>query len=56
MPANAVEGYERERQDESKEYAQPELNPAIGLSLLGCINKRDAIIAHWTARQGLADC
>jgi hypothetical protein len=47
-----VRGYEGERQHESKEYAQPELNPAIRLSLLGCINKRGAIIAYWPARLG----
>jgi hypothetical protein len=33
MPDNVVKGYEGERQDESKEYAQPELNPVIGPSL-----------------------
>jgi len=45
VPQNVVENYQGERQHEGNECAQPELNPAIRLSLLG-------YIAHWPARLG----
>jgi len=38
VPHNVVESYHGERQDEGNERAQPELNQAIRVSVLGCIN------------------
>jgi hypothetical protein len=52
MPHSIKEGYQDERQDEGKEYAQPELKQPIRSSLLGYIINTTAIIGHWAARVG----